>query len=169
MGCDPGVKGAICLLKPSTNAVLWYSTPSTAADLAALITQLNVWRTDRDLARIGLEDVHSLFGMSAKSNFQFGRQLGRLEVLLESFKKPPVTYITPKEWQKAVGIFFPKGSTGKQRKLISFQKAVELYPRQKENFRGPRGGLLDGRIDSLLIAHVMAGEYDVLIQTGLYA
>jgi hypothetical protein len=125
-----------------------------------LITQLSVWKQDGDLAAIGLEDVHSLFGMSAKSNFQFGRQLGRLEVLLESFREPPVTYITPKKWQQAVGIQFPKGTTGKQRKQISFQKAIELYPDEEVNLRGPRGGLLDGRVDSLLIAHVIAGNYD---------
>lgn len=155
MGCDPGAKGAICLLRPSTGVAFYFSTPSTATLTAQLIKELSEWR--KDLVRIGLEDVHSLYGMSAKSNFQFGRQLGRLEVLLEAFGKP-IRYIQPKAWQQAVGISFPKGTTGKQRKQISFEKAAELYPHLVDDFTGPRGGLLDGRVDALLIAHVIAGE-----------
>jgi len=50
---------------------------------------------------VGLEDVHSLYGMSAKSNFSFGLIKGVKMGILES---SPYTYylITPKKWQAEI-------------------------------------------------------------------
>lgn len=45
-----------------------------------------------------IEDVHSIFGAGAKSNFQFGRVLGMLESLLVAHKIP-YTKVQPKKWQ----------------------------------------------------------------------
>ena len=46
-----------------------------------------------------LEDVHSIFGASAKSNFKFGYNLGWVTGLLTS-SEIPIRRVTPKEWQR---------------------------------------------------------------------
>jgi hypothetical protein len=46
-----------------------------------------------------IEDVHSIFGSSSKSNFQFGRSLGILEGVVNALDIPYVK-VQPKEWQK---------------------------------------------------------------------
>ena len=38
--------------------------------------------------------------------------------------------------------------------------AMQLYP--KANLSGPKGGLLDGRADALMIAHYLSIKYGVL-------
>jgi hypothetical protein len=137
---------------------MYFDTPSTAASAMTLFNILKDFKGTID--GIAIEDVHSLFGMSAKSNFQFGRQLGRLEVVCELLEAP-IYRITPKVWQSDVGISFPKGTKPADKKQISFQKAVEIFPDQKAMFFGPKGGLLDGRVDALLIAYALSKElYD---------
>lgn len=106
---------------------------------------------------IGIESVHSVFGMSAKSNFTFGYNVGGINMLMES-TGIGIDHVTPKVWQKGVGIMAKKPP----RKPPELKKAVaglaaRLYP--DAPLFGPRGGLLDGRSDSLMIAHYMALKY----------
>ncbi len=97
-------------------------------------------------------------GMNAKSNFQFGRNLGLLEVIIH-YAFNEVEYIQPKAWQKACGIKFeyPKKATASQkskiRKETTAARCLELYP--NADIYGPRGGLMDGRADALMIAHTL--------------
>jgi hypothetical protein len=92
-------------------------------------------------------------GMSAKSNFQFGRNLGLIEALVCIWNWEKLLYVQPKVWQKGNGIVFPKGSSPTDRKRITTDRAKELYPRSVHDFYGPKGGLKDGRVDALMIAH----------------
>ena len=73
IGIDPGAKGALCLLVPELKKAYFIDT------VARPITILN-WIKSADmefnLAVIMIEDVKSLFGMSAKSNFGFGYNVG---------------------------------------------------------------------------------------------
>ena len=103
-----------------------------------------------------LEDVHSLFGMSAKSNFNFGKNLGIVETLL-ALQDFPLRTVTPKIWQKAVDVeqYVDSNLKGKDR-AKALKKGVgqcceALYPGC--DIWGKRGGLMDGRSDALMIAH----------------
>ena len=53
------------------------------------------WKSD---VLIIVEDVHSIFGVGAKSNFQFGRALGILEGIISALNIPYIK-IAPKKWQ----------------------------------------------------------------------
>lgn len=142
-GIDPGVNGAI--------AVLDSKNPDSVAllDLNKVTTyNAYLWLEYHQTRAVWIEDVHSLFGMSAKSNFGFGRNLG-IVTAISQIATPGVIAktVTPKIWQKYIGVT----AKGKAIKKQVAEIATKLYPRA--NIYGKRGGLLDGRSDALMIAH----------------
>ena len=145
-GIDPGANGAIAVLdstNPDSVALLDLKSNS--------ICDTWNWLHTEGLAlgssKIWIEDVHSLFGMSAKSNFGFGRNLGTVLTIAELLTGHFPNTVTPKIWQKYVGVT----AKGKDIKKQVAEIATSLYP--TANIYGKRGGLLDGRSDALMIAH----------------
>jgi len=146
-GIDPGTNGAICVLDDTDPAYI------ALLDLGKTsIYEATHWLHNEGLAlnssNIWIEDVHSLFGMSAKSNFGFGRNLGIVIAIAEIVTKGAITNtVTPKIWQKYIGVT----AKGKAIKKQVAEIATSLYP--TATIHGKRGGLLDGRSDALMIAH----------------
>ena len=142
-GIDPGSNGAIAVLD-STN-------PDSVALLdlnKCSIYDTTEWLHNQKIESIWLESVHSLYGMSAKSNFGFGRNFGISFAIAKIAVAGGAVYqVTPKIWQKYIGIT-EKGKAIKQQVA---QIAQSIYP--SANLHGPKGGLLDGRSDALMIAH----------------
>ena len=142
-GIDPGANGAICVLDshgPAHVALLDLGkvTPFDAYQ----------WLHKQQPNSVWIEDVHSLFGMSAKSNFGFGKNLGIVTAIAKiAINGQTVKTVTPKIWQKYVGVTV----RGKAIKKQVAEIANILYP--VANLYGKRGGLLDGRADALMIAH----------------
>lgn len=163
IGVDPGNKGAICLLDPDEGTVQFLPTPILKS-LTPSVRHIFRGLPPADwIKALAIEDVHSVHNSSAKSNFQFGRSLGAIESIV-AYWFMDYEYIAPKAWQKICGITFtyPKGATSAQkssiRKKTTAAKALELYP--DVDLYGPRGGLLDGRADSLMIAHALWCKYE---------
>lgn len=154
IGVDPGRKGALCALSLPNKAIEFHSTPNDKVTNA----EVYAWLCKRAWLRpvIGVEAVRSLPGMSARSNFSFGYNLGNIETII-SLVRHPWHQIPPKVWQKAVGIKFPKKYSGPERKKITAERCLELYPGAE--IYGPRGGLMDGRADALMIAHYLSITY----------
>jgi len=143
VGIDPGSKGALCLLVPVTKQIAFKPTTDKPAELLRWFQQI---RGQYELRVIMIEDVHSIYGTSAKSNFNFGYNVGTVNTIAQCTGLS-VDRITPKKWQSAVGV-------KKKGKLIKTEVATiceRLYP--TVNIRGARGGLLDGLSDALMIAH----------------
>jgi hypothetical protein len=142
-GIDPGTNGAIAVLD-STN-------PDSVAllDLNKVsIYQTAVWLHTKQVSTVWLESVHSLYGMSAKSNFGFGRNFGiAFAIAKMGTSDGDVKQATPKVWQKYIGVTVK----GKGIKQEVCNIAQGLYPNAV--LHGPKGGLLDGRSDALMIAH----------------
>jgi hypothetical protein len=142
-GIDPGANGAIAVLD-STN-------PDSVALLdlnKATMYDAYLWLKHHQANKVWVEDVHSLFGMSAKSNFGFGRNFGiALAIAKMGTSGGPIHQVTPKIWQKFAGVT----AKGKDIKKQVAEIATRLYP--AANVYGKRGGLLDGRSDALMIAH----------------
>ena len=144
-GIDPGANGAIAILdskNPDSVALL---------DLKkTTINNIHNWLHSQLRFRgseIWVEDIHSMYGMSAKSNFSFGRNLGSILAITELLKGIPPKTVTPKVWQKYVGVT----AKGKAIKKQVAKIAQYLYP--EAELHGKRGGLLDGRSDALMIAY----------------
>ena len=148
-GIDPGANGAICVLDSQDLAHvalldlkkhnLWYIDHWLGAELFGAIGggEKHIW----------IEDVHSMHGMSAKSNFNFGKNLGIVIAMASIMLVDPPNMVTPKIWQKYIGVT----AKGKAIKQQVSKIAQYLYPQAE--LHGKRGGLLDGRSDALMIAY----------------
>ena len=144
IGVDPGAKGALCALNPAGQMMAFLGTQ----DPKIILGWLTNLQNQKDCRVIMIEDVHSLPGMSAKSNFQFGRAVERVN-LLASLTDIPVELVQPKKWQKFIGVT----AKGKAIKTDVADIASKLYPDTQHLLYGPRGGLLDGKSDALMVAH----------------
>ena len=112
------------------------------------IYEATKWLHNQQVDTAWLENVHSLFGMSAKSNFGFGRNFGiAFAIAKVGTSDGSIQQVTPKIWQKYVGVTV-KGKAIKQEVA---NIAQTIYP--SAVIHGPQGGLLDGRSDALMIAH----------------
>jgi hypothetical protein len=142
-GIDPGANGAIAVLdskNPDSVALLDLNKCSIKESIA--------WLRKQKIESIWLESVHSLYGMSAKSNFGFGRNFGiAFAIAGVAVSGGSVKQVTPKVWQKYVGVT----AKGKAIKQQVAKIAQYLYPQAE--LHGKRGGLLDGRSDALMIAY----------------
>jgi len=163
IGIDPGTRGALCSLDPEQGWIDFHDTPASY-NLYTSINHVSLWIQSQMVRVLNLtiEDVHSLGGMSAKSNFQFGRNLAFIETLAHLWYKD-VEYVQPKVWQKGCGIEFNYPLLASTTEKAKYRKrwigmfAKQLYP--NADIYGPRGGLLDGRADALMIAHYSYLKY----------
>lgn len=95
IGIDPGAKGFISVQKNGEYS--FYSIEDN--DLYQLSEIMaNIRSSNSDLVCV-IEDVHSLYGSSAKSTFNFGFNKGYLVGLLAA-NKIPYVLVQPKTWQK---------------------------------------------------------------------
>ena len=148
-GIDPGANGAIAVLdseNPDSVELLDLKKNTIFDTYYWLKDELGLQNKDKT-AEIWVEDIHSMYGMSAKSNFGFGRNLGTILAITELLKGIPPKTVTPKVWQKYIGVT----AKGKAIKKQVAKIAQGLYPTAE--LHGKRGGLLDGRSDALMIAH----------------
>jgi len=158
VGIDPGASGAICLLDTRRKIHYFQPTPNLKCSALSLYQWLLTQHALDPIHLIAVEDVHSLYGMSAKSNFQFGFNLGQVRTVAD-MTEIGVELVQPKVWQKVCGITFKKGMSSPQKKRHIAATALQLYPKAELN--GPKGGLLDGRADALMIAHYLSIKYGI--------
>lgn len=144
-GIDPGSNGAICVLDRNDSTYIAFCDlkKSTTYDIA-------IWLFNQQVTYIWIEDIHSLYGMSAKSNFNFGKNLGVVTTISEIISKgdnSKIRTVTPKIWQQYIGVT----KKGKHIKKNVADIAKKLYPNVE--IHGKRGGLLDGRSDACMVAY----------------
>ena len=96
---DPGAKGYIVTQKNGDFS--FYSIADN--DLYQLSQIIADIRLKNDNLVCVIEDVHAIFGSSAKSTFSFGFNKGYLIGLLAA-NRIPYVLIQPKEWQKEIWI-----------------------------------------------------------------
>lgn len=163
VGIDPGKEGFIALQNLTTNDHYFYEMPKIGKeiDVAALskIFEEEVYPSSLPSnetfeIHAAIEDVHSIPGSSAKSNFSFGRTVGLLHALLVA-NNIPYTAIQPKAWQKEMwqGVPVQKKPNGKgtDTKATSELAARRLFPGIdfKRNQRCKVSD--DNKIDALLL------------------
>lgn len=148
LGTDPGQKGAFCALVPSTGEIYFMDTKKHYLEILGWLETIKA-NKDYTLRAAVIEDVHSLYGMSAKSNLSFGRSIEKLHAIC-AIADIKLILVQPKEWQKGVGVT----AKGKEIKNNVAELCKTLYPGC--NIYGPKGGLMDGRSDSLMMARYCA-------------
>jgi len=134
IGVDPGINGAICVL--DTNELYFLET----RELTLLSFYMGV--------PIAVEKQVALPRQKGanKTAFEYGRLVGHIEAYGLN-----LTIVRPQEWYKIYSI--PAGMKYSDRKKLTAEKMIQIYPECEKQLYGPRGGLLDGRSDALAIAH----------------
>jgi hypothetical protein len=144
IGIDPGKKGAIVILNNNLS-IESYLLFQDKWDYSTIARNLFQFIKDFSCGPVYFEDVHSIFGASAKSNFSFGKTTGvQLGVVSAIF--PDVHLVQPKTWQGKVITSDDKGSTTKERALSAAQRIFPDYNFIPKGCRTPSDGLLDAAL-----------------------
>ncbi|MEA2037106.1 MAG: hypothetical protein U9O94_06330 [Nanoarchaeota archaeon] len=152
-GIDPGAQGAMCVLDSNDPAYIQIFDLHKRSfyDMAN-------WLYNQQIDRVVIEDVHSMYQVAAKSNFNFGKAVGVVHAIANIVTRgDDPLMVAPKVWQKAVGVN-AKGSKFIKPQVAEIAKRA--YP--SIDLHTPRGRLKDGRSDAVMIAH-----YALYIHKGL--
>lgn len=155
---DPGANGGIAVFDDGELTSL-HTIPRVKDKIdynALAFTIINLITEEFCNTTVVLEEVHSVFGSSAKSNFSFGHINGVILGLIVSTGRPYVL-VQPKEWQKVVWtnqdkVYKPgKAKKTTDTKATSLLAAKRLFP--KTDFRATSRSTTshDGLIDAALI------------------
>jgi hypothetical protein len=157
LGIDPGSKGFITLM--SDEGMEFFSIEDN--DFYKLGDILHDIKERYSDVICVMEEVHAIFGSSAKGTFNFGEINGLLKGLLIA-NKIPYHLVQPKTWQKEIWdnkdmvYLYKMSKDGKKKKVVntkptSFNSAKRLFPNVdfRKTTRCKKDD--DNKIDSLLI------------------
>ena len=173
IGVDPGKTGSIVVIDEKKNMIICnIQTVGKEIDIHHISRFLNAYKENSHAV---IEDVHSIFGAGAKSNFQFGRALGIIEGIICSLSIP-FTKVAPKKWQAEMweGVRPVLLPTGKKKKDGSVKTKIDtkatsaiackrLFP--NTDFRPTERSKKDhnGAIDAALIAVYCQRKFNGLL------
>lgn len=145
LGIDPGEKGAASLIDIETEEVLFICDLSNEPE-----QQIQKLLYDYgNPSHCFIEKVGSRRGNAANAMFSFGENYGAIKAVLR-LNKVEFNYATPQKWQSWCGIYGANSTKKNGTKLRAFELCKKVYG--SDLFLGPKGGLKDGRCDSVLIA-----------------
>ena len=151
IACDPGCKGALCILNDGD--IIFYSMPKTPDGIADIV------KTHcHGNYHVFVEKAQAMPKNGAVGMFNYGRGFGEILGIL-AYHKAPFTLVHPRTWCKIMHQGTSKDGTAKNRSLSA---AKRLFP-NTNLFRSLRCKKPDdGFIDALLIAEygrrVMSGK-----------
>jgi hypothetical protein len=147
-GCDPGYTGAMAIIDQDGKYVSVLDWPGDERALVSVLTQeidLLGWP---ELCLVEKQQSHGR-ATTGKTGIALGYNWGCWLTALAALGVP-VMQALPTDWKK--GLLPPKAD-----KSASVAVASRMWPTAP--LRGPRGGLLDGRAEALLLAHVCRTRY----------
>lgn len=163
IGIDVGSKGFVAVIDAAESEYRFLSIDeSTPQEISEFLINESF---SSDVAVV-IEDVHSIFGSSAKSTFNFGYIKGMLVGLLIAHRIP-YTLVQPKEWQLEIWTNADKVYTVKKAKLAdgtqssrrmldtkgtSTRAAQRLFPSIDFRKNDKCRKIDDNKVDSLLMA-----------------
>ena len=119
IGIDPGKNGGAVLLKDlEIIEVYAFKLIGSEFDVKDYYDRLEYWKATYPDITASLEKVHSIYGVSAKSNWTFGFVCGVIEGVLISLDIPYIK-VTPKDWQ-----------------AVLFKNITPIYKPSKKKGRG---------------------------------
>jgi hypothetical protein len=173
-GIDPGFAGAIAWMNAAGTTLNVRDMPVTAAkkerqreiDLYGLRDVFAHLRRLPD-CYVGIEWPTTRPGEGAERCERFGRGKGYLEAFA-FLKGLQYAKIAPNLWKGRLGLDGKEHAGANERAAELFE---QLYPAHTAIIRGPRGGILDGRLDALMIAHgmrigIFQAKYSEFVEAG---
>lgn len=161
VGIDVGVNGGIAILDGDRKLQL-YSIPKIGThvdyrELYFIIRHIN------NVEYVVIEDIHAIFGASAKSTFNFGYIAGMLLGIVISCEYK-FELVQPKEWQKEIWTNADKVIKSNKRvdaKATSLLAAKRLFPGEKFLATNISRAPHDGLVDSALLAEYCLRRFHV--------
>lgn len=161
IGIDVGSKGFISMQKDG----VWEHFSIEDNDLYQLSEIMLRARIENESIACVIEDVHAVYGSSAKATFAFGFNKGYLIGLLAA-NQIPYTLVAPKEWQKEMWsnsdmVVSYKEVTIKGKKTMkkdvntkqtSINCAKRLFPKLDLRKSERSRKIDDNKVDSILMA-----------------
>ena len=159
VGIDPGKEGALARVCPSYlgAGVPIVDTPTLQAkggtkrtyDEAAMVLALKEISasSNRDNVLVVIEKVHSMPAQGVSTTFALGMGYGIWLGIIAALRLPHVR-VDPRTWKKLVLVDVDKDDDA-----AVAAAAGRAYPVASHLLRTPRGRVLDGRVDALLLAH----------------
>lgn len=148
LGFDPGAHGALSVIHEGTIDTFSFED----FDITDICQELKIIIAQNDCYAV-VEDVHSVFGSSAKSTFNFGFNKGWIIGVLTALHIP-YSMIPPKEWQNGVWERCDKVMDGKKVKTkeTSINCAKRIFPNVDLRRTPKCKNADDGICDALLMA-----------------
>jgi len=148
VGIDPGNSGAIAFLDTDNCTVRIYDMPTfefittkkrVTIDPYAIVTFMQQY----DISHVYMEEVFSSPQMGVVSSFNFGEGKGMIKGIVAAIGVP-ITQVKPARWKKDMKVPADKRA--------AVMRASQLFPGAAPAFKGPRGGIYDGRAEAALLA-----------------
>ena len=153
IGIDPGKTGSLAIYDSNSKSVDFFDWPKDD-NIGVYFSNLEDVLMNLDIELAALEQVHGRPGQDSRSVFNFGKYFGIWSAWLAIYKVSH-KLISPLTWKAKLKI--PKATSKdvakarKEAKENAYDVAYKLFP--NATLKGPKGGLLDGRVDALLLAY----------------
>lgn len=161
VGCDPGFSGGIVALSGESEILFQYAINKGDEDLITFYGELGEVFGELKSKYMDIifciEDVHSLYGMSASSNFNFGG-IKHAKIALSTMAGFDTKLVSVRNWQKAIwepdDIVIVKGKNRYKNdtKTTSLNAAKRLWPDADLRKSNRAKKWHDGIVDAALIA-----------------
>ena len=154
LGVDPGLSGALCLLRVSglaSESIFDMPVLEGQVDAVQLAMIVDMCKT-RGSVIAGIEQVSSM--PRQKGSFNFGVSAGILQGVLGALGVP-FSMVQPAQWKGACGLRRGVNETQAQNKTRARELAMKLWPEQADSFKRVRD---DGRAESCLLARHYANK-----------
>lgn len=166
IGIDPGQQGAISIIyKHSTQIIDMPLLPEKGIDAKALYKLF--WNLlKKDDVYVMIEKAQSMPGQSSVAMFNYGGGYHTILAVLRILDVP-FEEVRSNKWKTEFGLSGLKKKKGKkkekmtaeektaakkQRKEMAVKIAMQMFPNMTDKFFTPKGKMMDGRAESLLIA-----------------
>ena len=146
--CDPGLSGAFAFLDPENARMRIVDMPTFEYETTRKRVKVDPYAivrefTSQPVASFYIEDIAASPQMGVVSAFSFGEGKGIL-LGVAAANGTPITQVKPAQWKKLLRVPADKKA--------AVQRASQLFPAVASQFKGPRGGVYDGRAEAALIA-----------------
>ena len=168
LGIDPGSSGAFAVYDTSSRSLvgevydmpIWYQTVGKrkrkrvdALAIADLFDEFEVMGVEL----IVMEAVGGRSGESGSGSFVFGYGVG-ITYMAAFYSGIVIETVPPQTWKQVLNV--PGKSKADDSAIMA--RANELFPQDREKFKGPRGGKRIDRAEAAMIAKFGG---DVILQT----
>lgn len=175
IGIDPGKKGCISVIEKFGSQTTFYCEdmpllPGKGIDSKNIFHYLykvkEVAKKYSSNIFCVIEKVQSMPRQNSVATLTYGIGDGKLLAVLEILEIP-FEEIRPMKWRKFFSIPIRKNKKGKSidKKELAAKKAIQLYPSLSKEFYTEKGKLIDGRTESLLMAHYCLKNHMISTRT----